>query len=75
MNREKVLQEAHTAIKERLSRDSLRSLQNAAIQYGTQKGILPKVENWFGELEEKDFEKFSQTETAKWLKDWLHSLP
>ncbi|AFY83368.1 hypothetical protein [Oscillatoria acuminata] len=75
MDREKVLQEAHTAIKQRVSRDSLRSLQNAAIQYGTQKGVLPKVENWLGELEEKDFAKLSQTETAEWLKDWLHRLP
>lgn len=75
MDREKVLQKAHTAIEKRLSRDLLRSLQNAAIQYGTQKGILPQVENWFGELEEKDFEKVSQTEQNKWLKDWLHRLP
>lgn len=75
MNREKVLQETHTAIKERLSRDSLRSLQNAATEYGKQKGLLPQVENWFGELEEKDFEKLSQTEANKWLNDWIHRLP
>lgn len=75
MDCEKVLQAARTAIKERVSRDSLRRLQNAAIQYGNQKGVLPKVENWYGELEEKDFEKLSQTETAEWLKDWLDRLP
>lgn len=75
MNREKVLQEAHTAIKKRLSRDSLRILKNAATEYGNQKGVLPQVENWFGELEEKDFEKLSQTEQNKWLNDWLGRLP
>ena len=75
VDREQVLQAAHTAIKKRMFRDSLSSLQNAAIQYGTQKGVLPKVENWFGELEDKDFEQLSQTETNKWLKDWLHRLP
>lgn len=75
MDREQVLKAAHIAIKQRGFRDSLRRLQNAAIQYGNQKGVLPKVENWYGELEEKDFEKLSQTETAEWLKDWLDRLP
>ena len=75
MNREKVLQASHTAIKQRMSRDSLLSLQNAAIQYGTQKGVLPKVENWLGELEDKDFVNLSQTETNKWLNDWIDRLP
>jgi hypothetical protein len=76
MNRESVIGIANTAIAQRLSRDSVIKLQQVARQYGSSCNISAAIENWLGELEDTDFERFSsKAQTDEWFKDWLNRLP
>ncbi|NJO93891.1 MAG: hypothetical protein HC820_05170 [Hydrococcus sp. RM1_1_31] len=76
MNREFVLQKAREAITQRLSRDSCNQLKQVAWQYGIDRKISAAVENWLGEIKDKDFENFStKVQANQWLNEWLSRLP
>ncbi len=75
MNREIVIQAARKAIDQRLSADSMITLQRVARQYGEQQQLVDDVEHWLQELENTDFERLSRPETHEWSKEWLPRLP
>jgi len=76
MNREEVIQEARKAIiHERLSADSMITLQRVARQYGEQQQLVDDVEHWLQELKNTDFHRLSPPEKDEWLDEWLRRLP
>lgn len=76
MNREEVIQEARKAIiHERLSADSMITLQRVARQYGEQQQLVDDVEQWLQELKNTDFHRLSPPEKDEWLDEWLRRLP
>jgi hypothetical protein len=75
MNREIVIQAAREAIAQRLSADSMITLQRVARQYGEQQQLVDDVEHWLQELKNTDFERLSRPEKDEWLDEWLRRLP
>jgi hypothetical protein len=75
MNREIVIQAARKAIDQRLSADSMITLQRVARQYGEQQQLVDDVEHWLQELKNTDFERLSPPEKDEWLDEWLRRLP
>jgi len=75
MNREIVIQAAREAIAQRLSADSMITLQRVARQYGEQQQLVDDVEHWFQELKNTDFHRLSPPEKDEWLDEWLRRLP
>jgi hypothetical protein len=75
MNREIVIQAAREAIAQRLSADSMITLQRVARQYGEQQQLVDDVEHWLQELKNTDFHRLSPPEKDEWLDEWLRRLP
>lgn len=75
MNREIVIQAASEAIAQRLSADSMITLQRVARQYGEQQQLVDDVEHWLRELRNTDFGGLFQPETDEWLDELLRRLP
>jgi hypothetical protein len=75
MNREIVIQAARETIDQRLSADSMITLQSVARQYGEQQQLVDDVEHWLQELRNTDFGGLFQPETDEWLDKWLSRLP
>lgn len=74
MKREDVLKMAGMAIEQRLSRDWMDQLFIVARKYKEPHNSAA-VENWLGEIQDKDFEIITKEEKETWLKDWLNRLP
>ena len=77
MNREEVIQFARKAIDgpDRLSADSMITLQRVAREYGEQQQLVDDVEHWLKELKNTDFEILSPPQRKEWLNKWLPRLP
>lgn len=77
MNREEVIQAARKAFDDhdRLSADSMITLQRVAREYGEQQQLVDDVEHWLQELKNTDFVGLSRPETDEWLEQWLRRLP
>lgn len=77
MNREEVIQATRKAFDDhdRLSADSMITLQRVAREYGEQQQLVDAVEHWLKELKKTDFEILSPPQRKEWFDKWLPCLP
>lgn len=75
MNREIVIQAALEAIAQRLSADSMITLQRVAREYGEQQQLVDDVEHWLKDLKNARLESWSPPQTKEWRDEWLPRLP